>query len=365
MMTDLARTFDPAPARRDQLVSRVMQAVSGAFDVFSIYLGDQLGLYQVLASEGPLTATALAHRTGTDVRYVREWLEQQTVTGLVEVEDPRAVEPAFYLPEGHEDVLVDPDSLDYLAPLAQLVAGAVAPLPALLRAFRTGDGVPYEQYGRDLREGQARMNRAAFLRQLGQQWIPAVPGLSERLRRPGARIADLGCGAGWSSIGMAQCYPAAQVDGFDSDEASVALARTHAAEAGVTDRVRFDVRDAGDPALAGRYDLVIALECVHDMAHPVSALRTMRRLAKADGVVLVVDERVADEFDPEAGGLERLMYGFSVLHCLPVGRAEPHSACTGTVMRTSTLTRYAREAGFHTTEVLPIDHAMFRFYKLQ
>jgi SAM-dependent methyltransferase len=369
-MTELARALatEPDQARRDQLVGRVMQAVSGAFDVFSIYLGDQLGLYQVLASEGPLTPSALARRTGTDPRYIREWLEQQAVAGILEVDqsDTGTSERTFYLPSGHDEVLVDRESLDYLAPLTQLVAGAVTPLPAVLQAFRTGDGVAYEQYGRDLREGQARMNRAMFLRQLGQEWIPVVPGLAERLRAtPAARIVDLGCGAGWSSIGMAQCYPRALVDGFDLDEASIMLARTHAVEAGVADRVCFDVRDAGDAALAGRYDLVIALECVHDMANPVAALRTMRRLAKADGVVLVVDERVAERFDPNAGGLEWLMYGFSVLHCLPVGRTEPHSACTGTVMRTSTMARYAGEAGFDGVEVLPIEHAMFRFYRLQ
>ena len=349
---------------RAAAADRVMRAAAGAFEIFAIYLGDRLGLYEVLASDGPLDAAGLAVRTGTDERYIREWLEQQAVAGILAVE-PFTAPPRFSLRPGFDEVLAAPDSLDYLAPLAQSIAGAVRPLDQVAAAFRSGDGVSYESYGRDLREGQARMNRAAFLYQLGQDWLPAAPGLDERLRTPGARVADIGCGAGWSSIGIARCYPLARVDAFDADEPSVALARTNAIEAGVADRVTIHVRDAGSPDLAGTYDLVIALECVHDMADPVAALRTMRGLARANGTVLVVDERVADRFDPHAGGLEWLMYGFSVLHCLPVGRAGRPSVATGTVMRTDTLRGYAREAGFAGLEVLPIDHALFRFYRLQ
>ena len=363
----MATATVPHPDSSDQRAAaaeRVMQAAAGAFDLFAIYLGDRLGLYEVLASDGPLASAELAARTGTDARYIREWLEQQAVAGIVGVE-PLATPPRFYLRPGFDDVLANRESLDYLAPLAQSVAGAVRPLDEVATAYRTGSGVPYESYGRDLREGQARMNRAAFLHQLGQQWLPGVPGLEARLRSQPSRVADIGCGAGWSSIGIARCYPLAQVDGFDSDEPSIALARMNALEAGVADRVTFHVRDAGSPDLAGTYDLVTALECVHDMADPVAALRTMRALARSTGTVLVVDERVADRFDPHAGGLEWLMYGFSVLHCLPVGRACAPSAATGTVMRTGTLRQYARSAGFAGVEVLPIDHALFRFYRLQ
>ena len=354
-----------AEAARDALVERLMRATSGVFEVFTIYMGDQLGYYETLAARGPLTASELARTTGTDARYAREWLEQQSVAGIVTAA-LGGDEPVFFLPPGHDEVLAHRDSLNYLAPLSQVTAGAVAPLQAVVAAFRSGAGVPYEQYGKDMREGQARMNRAAFLRQLGQEWLPAVPGVTTLLSsHTPARVADLGCGAGWSSIGVAQSYPHALVDGFDLDEASVVLARQHARQSGVQDRVRFEVRDAGDAALAGRYDLVMALECVHDMAQPVRALQTMRRLAKRDGVVFIVDERVADRFDPEAGGLEWLMYGFSVLHCLPVGRADTPSAATGTVMRVDTLRGYAREAGFEHVDILPIDHPMFRFYQLR
>ena len=243
--------------------------------------------------------------------------------------------------------------------------GRLKPLDRVVRAYREGGGVPYEEYGADLREGQGRMNRAAAFQLLGPVWIPAMPDVYKRLTAgDDARVADFGCGVGWSSIGLALSYPKIRVDGFDLDEASVERATENAAEFGVADRVTFSLRDAGDAELHGRYDLVLALECVHDMADPVSALRTMRRLVREGGAVLVVDERVADEFDPNAGTIESLLYGFSILHCLPSGMAEQPSVGTGTVMRADTFRGYAREAGFRDVEVLPVENALFRFYRL-
>jgi 2-polyprenyl-3-methyl-5-hydroxy-6-metoxy-1,4-benzoquinol methylase len=354
---------------RDALVERLLQSTSGAFDIFTIHIGDRLGLYEVLADDGPLTSVELSNRTGTNERYMREWLEQQTVVGILAVEDAEmpARERRFYLPVGHEEVLVNRDSLDYLAPLTQLVAGAVSPLSTVLEAYRSGRGVPFAAYGDDLREGQARMNRAMFLRQLGEEWLPSIDDVHARLESdPPARVADVGCGYGWSSIGIAKSYPRVLVDGIDVDEPSIERARLNIAEASpsVRSRVRFQGRDAGDPALAERYDLVTAFECVHDMSDPVAVLRSMRRMVKEDGAVIIVDERVGDSFTPNGNEVEWLMYGFSVLHCLPVGMVDQPSAATGTVMRTGTLERYAREAGYSGVEVLPIDHFFFRFYRL-
>jgi SAM-dependent methyltransferase len=209
------------------------------------------------------------------------------------------------------------------------------------------------------------MNRNLFLHDLGREYLPAIDGLHGRLLAdPPARVADIGCGVGWSCVGIAQAYPHVFVDGFDLDEASVAEAQDVVREAGVTDRVDVQLRDAADPELSGRYDLVTAFECVHDMSDPIGALRTMRALAGDGGTVLVMDERVADSFDPAAGDVERFMYGFSFLHCLPVGLADSPSAGTGTVMRAQTLIDFAREAGFADVEILPLEHPFFRFYRL-
>jgi 2-polyprenyl-3-methyl-5-hydroxy-6-metoxy-1,4-benzoquinol methylase len=352
---------------RDRLIERLLQATSGVFDIFTVQIGSHFGYYRLLAQSGPLTPAELAARSGTHERYVREWLEQQTVTGILAVDNPDAdaLERRFRLPTGHIEVLVERDSLNHLAPLAQITVGAVYPFAALLDAFRTGGGVPYRDYGVDMRQGQAGMNRAAFLYQLGSEWLPAIPDVHARLEAdPPARVADIGCGAGWSSIGIARAYPNAHVDGFDLDSPSVEMARANAREMGVAETTTFQVRDAGDPALAGRYDLVAAFECIHDMSQPVAVLRSMGKLAGERGAVLVVDERVGEAFTPAGTDVERMMYGWSVLHCLPVGMADTPSAETGTVMRPDTLRRYAREAGFRAVEILPIENYFFNFYRL-
>jgi 2-polyprenyl-3-methyl-5-hydroxy-6-metoxy-1,4-benzoquinol methylase len=354
--------------QRDKFVERMLQSASGVFDIFSIYIGHRLGFYDALAMRDSLTSGELASHTNTNERCVREWLEQQTVAGILEVEDETAEAKArkFRLPSGHAEVLVDRESLNYLSPLVRLIAGAVHPLEAILNAYRTGDGVPYSAYGADLVEGQAAMNRAMFLRQLGQEWLAAIPDVHIRLQsEPPARVADVGCGAGWSCIGIAQQFPKARVDGFDLDEHSIDLARENAASAGLSERVNFHVRNAADPQLAGRYDLVTAFECIHDMSNPVGALRVMRNLCADDGTALVVDERVGDTFTAKGSeDLEWMMYGWSVLHCLLVGMTDKPSAETGTVMRPDTFRRYAAEAGFSDVEILPIDHFFFRFYRL-
>lgn len=353
--------------KRNEFAERLFGAAVETLNIFTIFIGDQLGYYEVLSRNSPMTARELASRTGTHERYVREWLEQQTAAGILEVEDAAAAEDQrrFLLPPGYDEVLTDPDSLNYLAPLSQAAVGIVAAIDRLPEVFRTGGGIPFEDYGRNLREGQARMNRASFLYELGQNWLPTMADVDARLRsHTPARIADIGCGGGWSSIGMARSYPSAYFDGFDLDEASIELAKTNAAEAGVADRVHFYVRDAGDEELSGHYDLVTAFECIHDMSDPVAALRTMRRLSNETGAVLVMDERTGESFGSDTGDLDPFLYAASVLHCLPVGMASQPSARTGTVMRPDTFRRYAEEAGFQRVDILPIKNPFFRFYRL-
>jgi 2-polyprenyl-3-methyl-5-hydroxy-6-metoxy-1,4-benzoquinol methylase len=204
-----------------------------------------------------------------------------------------------------------------------------------------------------------------FVNLLGSEWLPSVPDVHERLQAdPPARVADVGCGTGWSSISIAQAYPNVRVDGYDLDEPSIELARRNAEEAGVADKVDFHVRDASDPTLEGRYDLATAFECVHDMGRPVEALGAMRRMVGEEGAVIVADERVPDSFRAPGDDTDRLMYGWSVLFCLPTGLADEPSVGTGTVMRQRTLRRYAEEAGYRGMEVLPIENNLWRFYRL-
>ncbi|MGH4026361.1 MAG: class I SAM-dependent methyltransferase [Pseudonocardiaceae bacterium] len=345
---------------------RLFGAALGAMEVQAVYLGDRLGWYRALATHGPLTSPELAERTGCAERYAREWLEHQAVAGYLTVEDPAAAPTTrrYHLPAGHAEVLTDVDSLVHLAPLARFIAGAGRHVDALREAYRTGGGVSWATLGEDLREAQGAMNRPLFLHQLGQEYLPAIPGLSERLGRSGARVADVGCGVGWSAIAIARAYPGVTVDGFDLDAPSVDTARRNAAEAGVGDRVHFTVADIGQPGTERRYDAVFAFECLHDMPDPVGVLTAMRDLAGAEGIVIVMDERTEDRFTAPGSEVERLLYGFSLLCCLPDGMSRRPSAATGTVMRADTLADYATRAGFSRTETLPLDHDFFRFYQL-
>jgi SAM-dependent methyltransferase len=354
-------------AQSDALAEMLLGQSIAYMELLAVYIGDRLGYYTALAENGDATSVELAGRTGTSERYTREWLEQQATAGILEVDDTGdPFTRRFRLPEGHVEVLTNRDSLSYMPPVLRLAYGTGTVMPALLDAYRTGGGVPYPDYGVDTREGIAEMNRVMFINELASNWMPQLPDIDARLRDAShpARVADIGCGVGWSTISMAQAYPAIRIDGFDIDEASIASARSLAAEFGVSDRVNFEVRDTGDPTFTGSYDFATAFECIHDMANPIAALACMRRLVGRGGTVLIADERVAEAFSPNGDDIERLMYGFSILHCLPVGMTEEDSAGTGTVMRTAIFRRYATEAGYHDVEVLPIDNLFWRFYRL-
>jgi 2-polyprenyl-3-methyl-5-hydroxy-6-metoxy-1,4-benzoquinol methylase len=356
-----------AERRPDELAERLGGAALGAYELLTVYLGERLGLYRVLSERGALTPAELADAAGIHSRYAREWLEQQAVAGILEVAGERSADERRYrLPATYEEVLLDPESLLYIVPMARFAATFATVVPKLDEAFRTGGGVPWSEFGTDGLEAQGAANRPQFAKLLGSEWLPAIPDVHERLHAdPPAAVADMACGVGWSSIAIAQAYPLARVDGFDVDEPSVERAGRNAAEAGLSDRVRFHVTDATEPDLAGRYDLVTIFEALHDMSRPVEALQTARALAGSEGAVLVVDERVADEFAAPGDETERLMYTYSVLCCLAVGMSETPSAQTGTVMRPETMRRYAFEAGFADVEVVPIEHDFFRFYRLR
>ena len=336
--------------------------------MLTIELGIRLGLYEGLVA-GAATPPELADRTGIDRRYAREWLEQQATAGIIAVDadpsdghDPDA--RVFSLPLAQQICLLDQDSLAFLAPLAKFsVAGAVC-LPDVVEAYRKGTGLTFGEYGADIRVAQSLANRPQFLNLLASEWLTAMPDVIERLAAGHACVADIGCGTGWSSIAIGRAFGDATVDGYDLDEASISEAQRIAQAEGLAERVRFEVRNAAD-APPHSYDLVCCFEALHDMARPVEALRAMRAMLAPGGAVFIVDEKAAEHFtadDPDP--MQRFFYAASVLHCLPVGRSESPSAGTGTVFRTATLDGYATDAGFSSVEVLPIEHDMFRFYRL-
>jgi precorrin-6B methylase 2 len=344
----------------DALAERIFASALGSFDIAGIYLGDRLGWYRSLADDGPATPDELAVRTQTDARYAREWLEQQAVGGILEVD----AEHRFTLPDGYRDVLVDPESLSLMAPVSRMIVAAMGQLPAVAEANRTGAGHGWEAYGADMRDGQASFNRPAITHLLGREWLPAVHDVHERLQSdPPARVIDIGCGEGWSTFAIARAYPQARVVGIDLDGPSIDAARRHAAETGTADRVEFRHADAATSSEAA--DLALIVEAVHDMSNPVPVLRAVRESLADGGSLIVVDERVAEAFSAPGDDIERFMYGWSITTCLPDGRSRQPSVATGTVMRPDTLRRYAAEAGFGSVEILPIGNDFFRFYRLR
>jgi 2-polyprenyl-3-methyl-5-hydroxy-6-metoxy-1,4-benzoquinol methylase len=248
-----------------------------------------------------------------------------------------------------------------MAAVCRSLAALGGVLPTLVDAYRTGDGVAVE--GPDAVEAQGDFNRPWLVGSFATEYLPQVPDVHAKLTA-GARVADVACGVGWAAISIARGYPATTVDGFDLDEPAITLARSNAQAAGVADRVTFQARDAADPSLSGQYDLAVIVEALHDMSRPVDVLATVRRLLVPGGTLILADERVADAFYAPADPTERLFYGYSVLDCLPTGMVSKPSAETGTVMRRSTLERYASEAEFSAVSVLPIEHDFLRFYRL-
>lgn len=363
--TDL---FSPvvAGAPTDDVAARLMAATLGSMELSAVYLGDRLGWYRALAEYGALTSTELARTSGTAERYAREWLEHQGASGYLEVLDPAvpADERRFALGPGAREVLTDVDSTAHVAPLARMQAASGRVLDQLVDAYRTGGGVSWADLGADAREAQAAFNRPYFLHELTQRSLPAAPDLHARLVA-GARVADVGCGEGWSSIGLALGYPEITVDGYDVDEPSIRAGRRHVSTSGVADRVTLWHDDAAQiDGSAGHYDVVTAFECVHDLSDPVGVLRAMRAMAAPGAYVLVVDEATEERFAARSGPVERLLYGFSLLICLPDGLSRAGGAGTGTVMRPDVLRDYAVQAGFSDVEVLPVEHDLFRFYRL-
>ncbi|MCO8273313.1 methyltransferase domain-containing protein [Actinoplanes sp. TRM 88003] len=335
-----------------KLSERLLTALIGATELFTVELGRELGLYAALRDR-PSGPAELAKNAGIDERYAREWLEQQAAAGFLTVDGDE-----FALAGGAAEVLLDEGGP------GEFTVGLGLVFPRVVEAFRTGAGISYAEYGQHIRHGIAAFNRPMFEQLLTTEWLPALPEVETRLRAaPGARVLDLGCGAGQSSVALARAYPAITVRGIDLDEASITEARAAAATAGVADRVTFTLGDAA--RIDGEYDLVTIFEALHDMGDPVGVLRAVRPRLAPGGSVFIGDERVADEFTAPADEIERLQYAFSVLHCLPATRAEDPVIANGTILRASTLLAWARTAGYENSEVLDIPNDFWRFYRLR
>jgi SAM-dependent methyltransferase len=365
MTTDM--TTAAAPSATGELAGRIFAAGVGVSELCTAYLGIHLGLYRALA-DAPASAAELAERTGCDERYMLEWLQAQAIGGLLAVDGADPATARFTLAEGVYDVLVDETGPAYLGGLADILAAAGSVLPQLASAYRTGDGVPYAAYGPDGVSAQAALNRPAFVNSMVAEWLPQLPDVLARLQDTDnpARVADLGCGTGWAAIELAKAFPHVTVDGYDSDEASIAIGRKNAVDHAVADRVTLEVTDLSDPSAdwSARYDLAIFVECVHDFPRPVEALRHARAALRPGGTVLVVDVRAAETFTAPGDEFERFLASASAVWCLPQGRVGPDPEPAGTLMRPATMRDFAQRAGYADVQIVLIEHPSWRFYRL-
>src|SRR3954467_4235006 len=295
-----------------EFVFRAVDEVGATLNTALVVMGDKLGLYRALAGAGPLTPAELAERTGCAERYVREWLNAQAAGGYVEYE---ADSGRYVLPPEQAIALTDEDSPAYLPGFFQIALGSVHDSPRITEAARTGKGVGWHDHVHDVHEGCERFFRPGYNANLVDGWLPTLEGVVEKLQR-GARVADVGCGHGASTIVMAKAFPSSQYFGFDYHDGSIATARERAQAAGVDDRVRFDTVPAAAYAGDG-YDLVTMFDCLHDMGDPVGAARHVRSTLAEDGTWMIVEPRAGDRVEENLNPVGRAYYGFSTFLCTP------------------------------------------------
>lgn len=321
-------------------MGRFVGDIGAAIHAGTVVLGDKLGLYKALA-EGPMSPEELARKTETDARYVLEWLSAQAASGYVEY-DPAT--QRFHMTEEQVFALATEGSPAFIPGAFQVALGALKAVPKLTGAFRTGLGVGWHEHDPWLFEGTERFFRPGYSANLVSSWIPALDGMDERLRA-GAKVADVGCGHGASTILMAQAYPASQFVGFDYHAPSIEWARKVAAEAGVADRVRFEVAAAKDFP-GGDYDLIAFFDCLHDMGDPVGAARHVRQALKPGGSWMLVEPFAQDALQDNLHPVGRLYYSASTMICTPASKSQEVGLALGAQAGEKRLREVATQGGF-------------------
>jgi 2-polyprenyl-3-methyl-5-hydroxy-6-metoxy-1,4-benzoquinol methylase len=316
-MSTIEQTVEVDGDKLTQFVFRAVDEVGATLNAALVVMGDKLGLYRALAGTGGLSPAELAERTGSAERYVREWLNAQAAGGYVTY-DPDS--GRYSLPPEQAVALTDPDSPAYLPGFFQIALGSVIDSPKIVEKARSGDGFGWHEHVHDVHHGCERFFRPGYNANLVSSWLPALDGVLEKLHR-GARVADVGCGHGSSTILMAQAFPNSTFVGSDYHGGSIETARRRAHEAGVADRVQFQVALAaayGD----GEYDLVTMFDCLHDMGDPVGAARHVRSTLKDDGTWMIVEPNAGDRVEDNLNPVGRAYYGFSTLLCTPASLSQ-------------------------------------------
>jgi len=345
------------PAR--ELARQVGVDFGATLTVALAYIGDRLGIFRAIADNGPLTSAELAHRTGLEERYLREWASTMAAAGYV---DYSPSDRKFALNHAQRTVLLDEKNPFNMAGAFQYAITCIRQLSPLTEAFRHGGGVPFADFGPEIAEAIRRMFQAGYETWVASRWIPAVPDVHQRLLA-GGEAAEVGCGSGQCLIPVAKAFPGSRFWGFDVDPGSIALARQRCAQEGLASRVTFEQVAAEAIPDSERFDLVMAFNCLHDMANPRGALRAIRRALKPGGATLWSEAKASDRLEENLSTWGRSMYAASTMHCMTVSLAH-NGEGLGSVVGPGLARELALEAGFSSFAPLPVDNPFHRIFVL-
>ena len=327
-------------AKLNAFMGKFVGDLGAVMHAATVVVGDQLGLYKALA-EKPATAEELARRTATDPRYLREWLSAQAASGYAQYD---AKTETFSLTEEQEFALAIEGSPAFIPGAFQIAVAQFKAIPKIAEALRSGAGVGWHEHDVALFHGTERFFRPGYALNLVSQWLPALEGVEAKLKA-GARVADVGCGHGASTIIMAQAYPASEFIGFDYHEPSIVRARESAEKAGLGDRLRFQVANA--KTFPGtNYDLVTVFDCLHDMGDPVGASAHIRQTLKDDGTWMIVEPFANDRLEDNVNPVSRIFYSASTFICTPASRSQEVGLCLGAQAGEARLRSVVRDGGF-------------------
>ena len=324
----------------NQFLGQVVGELGAAMNAALVLVGEKLGLYKAMAGAGPVSPAELAKKTNTDERYVREWLSAQAAGGYVTYD---ASTQKFTLPDEQAFALAVEDSPAYLPGAFHIVSAVIKDEPKLTEAFRSGDGVGWDEHDAALFVGTERFFRPNYAANLVSSWIPAMNGVEAKLK-DGIRVADIGCGHGASTILMAQAYPKSQFVGFDYHGPSIGFARRSAAKAGAKNAT-FEVATAKD-FHGAKYDFVTFFDCLHDMGDPVGAAQHVREMLNPGGAWMIVEPFAHDALEKNLNPVGRVFYAASTMICTPASRAQEVGLCLGAQAGEQRMRKVVTDAGF-------------------
>ncbi|HMS08026.1 MAG TPA: methyltransferase domain-containing protein [Pyrinomonadaceae bacterium] len=326
----------------NDLLGRFVGDLGATMHAGSIVIGEKLGLYKAMATPNErVTAEELAGRTGTNERYVREWLNANAAGGYLQYD---ADADAYYMTDEQAFVMTNENNPAYLPGAFILATAALKSVPKMIERFKTGDGLGWHEHDGDLFCGTELFFRPGYIANLVDNWIPALDGVEEKLKA-GAKVADVGCGLGSSTIIMAKAFPNSEFIGFDYHDRSIEAAREKAEAAGVADRVKFDVAPAKNFPGSG-YDLVTFFDCLHDMGDPIGAAKHVREAMNQDGTWMIVEPFANDKHEENHNPVGRVYYSASTIICTPASRSQEVGLGLGAQAGEGKIREVVSEGGF-------------------